>query len=109
MQGAWDHYNISLSFAVIRLFRYLGQVPGHGPLPGWASSFLFLVNIVGDVLVFLWGRRLRTNQLCIALPLAVVLLSPLCWEVYMVIGHILVALSLRVFHDLDRSENSLME
>jgi hypothetical protein len=105
MQGAWHHYNISLSFAVIRLFHALGEIPRRGPLPGWATGFLIIVNAVGDLLAFLWVRRLQTDEICIILPLVAMLLSPLCWEGYLPIGYILVALYLRKYVSMSEIDN----
>jgi hypothetical protein len=105
MQGTWHHYNISLSFTVIRLLHALNEIPRYGPLPVWAIRFLIIVNAVGDLLAFLWVRRLQTDEICIVLPLAAMLLSPLCWEGYLPIGYILVALYTRKFIPSSYSEH----
>lgn len=76
--------NVSLSFAGLRVARYLGWDYQPGPLPGWARLYLTLLGIGAPLLCAWVTRRMENSVLRYGLvTIAAVLFAPLCWTTYL--------------------------
>jgi hypothetical protein len=82
-QGTFNPYNISISFAGLRLLAELGWEYTPGPLPGWARLYLNIVGIGAPILAA-WLVRKREPVLQYAVvTCTAVLFAPLCWISYL--------------------------
>ena len=91
---AWS-YNVSLSYAVLRVIGALGGAYAGGALPTLARVWLATVGVTAPLLTA-WYLRRRSEQLQLAgVAAAAVLFSPVCWLYYLPIVFAAVAVDVR--------------
>jgi hypothetical protein len=82
-QGTFRPWNVSLSFAVIRVARLLGWDYETGPLPtGW-HIYLVVTGIVAPAVAAYTLRRRSRELRQAGVVCGAVLFSPICWLSYM--------------------------
>ncbi len=82
-QGTFNLANVSLSFALIRVFEAIGTLDAHSPLPVWARVYLSLMALGAPLLTLIFSRKWPL-ELCYALTAsATILFAPLCWMIYL--------------------------
>ena len=96
-QGAWSPDNRSLSFGVLRIFRYFGLWKYNGgTLPFWSQAWLLLCGIVGPILTGLYLRHNSKNVQLSAVACSAILFSPIFWTTYI---PIFLTLIVTIFHE----------
>jgi hypothetical protein len=97
-QGTFLNLNWSMSFAGLRLLRWLGIWHyTSGPLSSGPRLYLALAGSLGVIATVFATRRLPHLERCAACLLGATLFSPICWPNYLVVGYIYLALRLRRF------------
>ncbi len=82
-QGTWHHWNVSLSFAGLRVTEALGLWEYiEGPLPSIARLYLTIMGIAAPLATMLLSRGLKPRLRYSLVTCAAVLFSPLCWIGY---------------------------
>lgn len=94
-QGTFNHANISISFAGLRLARMLGWHYTTGPLPLAARLYLSAMGIGAPLVTIRLVRRLEHALQYACITTAAVLFAPLCWLSYLAYGLAAVALTYR--------------
>lgn len=94
-QGNFKAGNVSLSFAVIRLARFLGWNYSGGPLPALAHLWLTAASIGAPLLAWRFLRRFSTQIKCAGIIVASILFAPVCWTCYLPLTLPLVAVIFR--------------
>jgi len=94
-QGRFLTANVSISFAVLRIARDLGWHRADGPLPMLAKIYLDLAGIVGTSATAYLARKLENRSYYVVCTLGALLFGPFCWDFYLVIAIILLALWVR--------------
>jgi hypothetical protein len=94
-QGNFKTGNVSLSFAVIRLARFLGWNYLGGPLPTLAHLWLTVASVGAPLLTWRFLRRFSPQIKCAGIIVASVLFAPICWTCYLPLALPLAALGFR--------------
>lgn len=82
-QGTFIGGNYSVSFAVLRLLRWLGWWHyTSGPLPAGAKLYLSLAASLAPLTAIYLTRRLSTRLSLACIATTAALFSPLCWVMY---------------------------
>lgn len=81
-QGTFFDGNISLSFAMLRVVRWLGWGYTGGPLPTWARLYLSLMALGAPLTAIILSRRKPLEMRLALTASATILFSPLCWTMY---------------------------
>jgi hypothetical protein len=92
-QGTFHPINWSISFLVLRLLHGLGW--WHyvsGPLPAGPTLFLTLAAIGGPIIAAGIYRRHSVRAQATAVFLASMLFSPLCWQTYLLLAYVPLAM-----------------
>jgi len=82
-QGNFKTGNVSVSFAVLRLARFLGWNYLGGPLPTIAHLWLTVASIGAPFLTWWFMRRFSSQLKCASIIAASVLFAPVCWTCYL--------------------------
>jgi hypothetical protein len=82
-QGTFRPFNVSLSFAVIRLAVWAGWEFTPGPLPAIARIYLMAVGIAAPLIAGWLTRRSPAPMQYAIVSCAAVLIAPLCWRSYL--------------------------
>jgi hypothetical protein len=96
-QGTFNQYNVSLSFGVLRSAYAFGLWDYRpGPImEAWPRIWLAFAQVtaplLAGVLTYSWDRRLHLS----AVMLAALLFSPLCWNYYLTLALVPLALWIR--------------
>jgi hypothetical protein len=96
-QGTFNQYNVSLSFGVLRVAYELGWWDYQpGPIvEAWPRIWLAFAQVtaplLAGVLTYRWDRRLHLSTVM----LAALLFSPLCWNYYLTLALVPLALWIR--------------
>jgi hypothetical protein len=81
-QGTFNPYNVSLSFLVLRIARWLGWEYVSGPLGAIPRLFLTIVGIAAPLIAG-WLLRKKDERLRYAgVVCAAVFFAPLAWNFY---------------------------
>lgn len=106
-QGTFLGNNVSLSFACIRLVNLTVWTYSGGPLPGAARIFL-MVCAVGAPLATVWFTRGAEPKMRLAILFSVtILFAPLCWDMYLPVLLLPLALCIRRFNPTE-TESALV-
>ena len=82
-QGTFNHANVSISFAGLRLARLLGWHYTAGPLPPGARLYLTAMGLAAPLITTRLVRRLEHALQYACITTSAVLFAPLCWEFYL--------------------------
>lgn len=82
-QGNFKAGNVSISFAVLRLARFLGWNYLGGPLPALAHLWLTVASIGAPLLTWRFTRHFSTEIKCASIIVASALFAPVCWTSYL--------------------------
>jgi hypothetical protein len=82
-QGTFRPFNVSFSFAVIRLAVWAGWEFTPGPLPAVARIYLMSVGIAAPLIAGWLTRRSAAPMQYAVVSCAAVLFAPLCWRSYL--------------------------
>jgi hypothetical protein len=81
-QASFVSSNVSLSFLPLRLWKACGGYEG-GPLPSGARNYLMLVALAAPIVTLWLARHLEPRLQMAAVGCVAVLFAPLCWDYYL--------------------------
>jgi len=82
-QGSWVKDNVSLSFGILRLFRWLGWWAYEGgKIVGIPHLWLTIASIGAPMLTYFLSYKANTHLRCALVTVAAILFAPVCWTTY---------------------------
>ncbi|HEX9996765.1 MAG TPA: glycosyltransferase family 87 protein [Abditibacterium sp.] len=82
-QGTFVPDNVSISFALIRFFEFVGWIQRDLPLPIWAKAYLSMMALGAPLTALILTRHQPQNLRYALIACATILFAPLCWSIYL--------------------------